>query len=207
MKPRRYPAGESPLDIQRCLRERVVRPDKLHLEGVEPRISELPGDPYDFSVSHVEIIFGDLIRDDIKIPVDFLGLLKPEGDLDGHVFLELGEEPRSGVNLFDYQWDLIHCITPFGLSVIAVESFVALWWELVSYRALSFQSLTTSQFLPKAGFANASAARMGSKSACLTRSNTLCVQHFSENLLSWKITSGVAPTRVNTQDLSPHSTA
>ncbi len=40
---------------------------------------------------------------------------------------------------------------------------------------------------------------LGSKLACLTNSKTLCVQHFSENFLSSKITSGVAPTRANTR--------
>ena len=119
MEPGRHPAREAPLNVEHRVCERVVCPDQLHLEWVKPRISKLPGDPKDFPIGHVEIIVGDLIRHDIKARVDFFGFLEPKGSLDGKIFLELAEKLRSGLDLFNYQWDLIHCITPFELSVIA----------------------------------------------------------------------------------------
>jgi hypothetical protein len=40
--------------------------------------------------------------------------------VDGKILLKLVKKPIPGIDLFDHQWDLIHGITPFGLSVIAI---------------------------------------------------------------------------------------
>jgi hypothetical protein len=57
---------------------------------------------------------------------------------------------------------------------------------LCSYRLVSFQPLVTPQLANSAAFAAVSASSVGFRFASLSSSSRSCVQHFSENFLSWK---------------------
>jgi hypothetical protein len=122
------------MDLQAVLREPVIDSDQLHIKSVEVGVSNPPSDLSSFPIRRAQVRASKLIGCDTKIPAVFFGLFGSEGDLDCAILLKLDREPGSRVDLFGYQWALIHSITPFGVSVIAASSAMALSSELVTER-------------------------------------------------------------------------
>src|SRR6185295_12041003 len=83
-----------------------------------------------------------------------------------------------------YQHFLIHCITPFVSSVIALYSSSAATWVLTSYRLVSFHRPTMDQLSRKSLFNMRSRSRLLFKPAFASRSSILWDQRSLEKSLS-----------------------
>src|SRR5262249_55094867 len=97
----------------------ILDPDQRHPEGIEIRVIDRIGRLANDVVSLGSVHILDPVGRDEQIPMGILVGLKPEGSPNWDQLGELVDKLPGCVNLFSYQWFLIHGSTPSAGSVIA----------------------------------------------------------------------------------------